>query len=198
MLLGEILFIFLGASFLVMLALGIFVAANLKHSKKEPIDEKEISPIIKEVEEKPIITMKITDYKQPYNVHVEMDPKTVIVDTPKYDKLPEINTPTSSILPESEGHIRNIDYRREIENEFYGLKEKLQSAETPFFDSVENDEPPKNFEEPRTNNPGIIACPHCKSDVPTTLYCIYCGQSLFRTLKKQVTTEAVISSSLKQ
>ena len=73
------------------------------------------------------------------------------------------------------------ELRRETESRFFDLRYE-NAPRTPAFTepsildgspSIEDEE-----EEAKEPTPGIVTCPHCKSKVPQTLYCIYCGNTL--------------------
>jgi hypothetical protein len=73
------------------------------------------------------------------------------------------------------------ELRRETESRFFDLRYE-NAPRAPVFTepsildgspSIEDEE-----EEAKEPTPGVVTCPHCKSKVPQTLYCIYCGNTL--------------------
>jgi hypothetical protein len=191
MLLGEILFVLLAATLIVMLTLGIFVATNIRKSKKE-------TPIIEEIERNSKSSIEKTVKKQLINVsNVDNVPKSIIVDLPEsIEILNKVEFEKSNDLSDANNIPQQIDYRKELEKDYYGLKAEYQKTNTPFFDSVDDDKystdlvEASNLEE--GIHRGISNCPHCNSDVPSTLYCIYCGQSLIQTQKVEATKNTFI------
>lgn len=192
MLLGEILFVLLAATLIVMLTLGIFVATNLRNTHKE-------IPVIEEIERKSESNIITTVKKQSIDVsNVEVVPESIKVDLSEHVEIlnkVELAEPNSS---SSANDIpQQIDYRKELEKDYYDLKVKFEKTNMPFFDSVDDDEYSTDLVEARElgegAHRGISNCPHCNSDVPATLYCIYCGQSLIQTQNVEATKKAVIS-----
>jgi len=75
---------------------------------------------------------------------------------------------------------QGVELRRETENKFFDLRYENNSqnvtADSPtILDEAPSIDPEEEKEEPL---PGVVTCPHCKSEVPQTLYCIYCGNTL--------------------
>ena len=75
---------------------------------------------------------------------------------------------------------QGVELRRETENKFFDLRYENNpqdiTADSPtILDEAPSIDPEEEKEEPL---PGVVTCPHCKSEVPQTLYCIYCGNTL--------------------
>ena len=71
--------------------------------------------------------------------------------------------------------------RREAEDQFFDLSyERTQRIATGDFPTILGEAPSLEYEEEEEEEPlpVVVKCPHCKSEVPQTLYCIYCGNTL--------------------
>ncbi|MFH2112592.1 MAG: hypothetical protein ABIJ47_15190 [Candidatus Bathyarchaeota archaeon] len=92
---------------------------------------------------------------------------------------PTSPTPEPQATP-PEPSPKEMELRRETENQFFDLRYDYSSqnvaADSPtILDEAPSIDPEEEKEEPL---PGVVTCPHCKSEVPQTLYCIYCGNTL--------------------
>lgn len=70
--------------------------------------------------------------------------------------------------------------RREAEDQFFDLSyEYTQQITTEDVPTILDEAPSLEYEEEEDEPlPVVVKCPHCKSEVPQTLYCIYCGNTL--------------------
>jgi len=73
--------------------------------------------------------------------------------------------------------------RRETESQFFDLRydnkpQVVIHSEPSILDGSPSIEYEEEEEEEKEPPPGVVTCPHCKSKVPQTLYCIYCGNTL--------------------
>ena len=104
--------------------------------------------------------------------------------TETIDKL--IVEPLASPAPEPqptppEPSPKKMKLRRETENKFFDLRYEYNlpnvAADSP---TILDEAPSIDLEEEEKEEPlpGVVTCPHCKSEVPQTLYCIYCGNTL--------------------
>jgi hypothetical protein len=182
--LGEMLFVTLAVAFLVMITLGIFVSANIKHVKNKPTKiQLEETIKIGELEEEPKIIQGNSLESEPINTPVINAEKNKIVEiTPKMNFSSDVIAPKNIEIEKTDTY---FDLRKNIENKYIEMSTNLEKQE-PFFDSI--DENISTNIEPENMNdlePGVLTCPHCHCEVSSTIYCIYCGQSLYETIKKR-------------
>jgi len=108
-----------------------------------------------------------------------LEPQTEAVNEPSAEPMasPLIEEQAAAIEPEP----TKTDLRREAENQFFDLRyEYKQQIITENAPIILDEAPSLNYEEEEEEEPvpGVVTCPHCKSEVPHTLYCIYCGNTL--------------------
>jgi hypothetical protein len=76
---------------------------------------------------------------------------------------------------------KKMKLRRETENKFFDLRYEYNPPDVAADSPTILDKAPSidlEEEEKEEPLPGVVTCPHCKSEVPQTLYCIYCGNTL--------------------
>jgi hypothetical protein len=183
--LGEMLFVTLAVAFLVMVTLGIFVSANIKHVKNRPTKiQLEETLKVGELEEEPKIIQEKSLESESINTPTINSEKNKIVKI-----KPKMNYSNDVIVPkniEIEKKDTYFDLRKNIEDKYIEKSINLEQQE-PFFDSIDENISTNTASENISGlEPGVLTCPHCHSEVPSTIYCIYCGQSLYETMKNRI------------
>lgn len=143
---------------------ALFRPIIFQAAEPEPTPEPEVEPLI----------MPIMEAVEPL-----IEPMTETI-----DKL--IVEPLASPAPElqptpPEPRSKKVELRRETENKFFDLRYEYNSQIVTADSPTNLDEAPSiDLEEEEKEEPisGVVTCPHCKSEVPQTLYCIYCGNTL--------------------
>ena len=93
--------------------------------------------------------------------------------------IPVVEPPKPAVIDEREPAPAEVDLRRETESKFFDLRYELHPQSATKEPDILNGSPAvEEEEEEKEPLPGVVTCPHCKSSVPQTLYCIYCGNTL--------------------
>ena len=145
----------------------------IQAAEPEPEPEPTLEPAME-----PLITPHVEEEPEPV-----IEPPTETMGEPEptveppASPTPEPDSAQPEPLPEATGR------RRETENQFFDLRYEYHPqnavADSPTIldeaPSIDLEEEEEGEEEPPR---GVVTCPHCKSEVPNTLYCIYCGNTL--------------------
>jgi hypothetical protein len=183
--LGEMLFVTLAVAFLVMITLGIFVSANIKHVKNRPTNiQLDETLKVGELEEKPKIVQEKSLESETINTPINNSEKNKIDEiTPKMNHSSDVIMQKNREIEKKDTY---FDLRKNIEDKYIEMSANSEQQE-PFFDSIDEniskDIAPENM---NSLEQGVLTCPHCHCEVPSTIYCIYCGQSLYETVKNRI------------
>ena len=162
----------------------------------EPLSEP-LSPLPPEFSQAPRLDHVFEPTPEPAEPPSEPDPPLYFIEAPQ--ESPPMQVPEPSAPPTHEPVVpppsieepappaeepTPIDLRRETESRFFDLRydntpQVVVTSEPSILDgspSIDYEE--EEEEEKEEPPPGIVTCPHCKSKVPQTLYCIYCGNTL--------------------
>jgi hypothetical protein len=183
--LGEMLFVTLAVAFLVMITLGIFVSANIKHAKNRPTNiQLDETLKVRELEEETEIVQKKSLKSETINTPINNAEKNKINEiTPKMNYSNDVIVQKNI---ETEKKDTYFDLRKNIKDKYIEMSTNSEQQE-PFFDSIdENISKDIAPESMNSLEQGVLTCPHCHCEVPTTIYCIYCGQSLYETMKNRI------------
>ena len=94
--------------------------------------------------------------------------------------VPTLEPSNPPVSEQSEPAPAETSLRRETESKFFDLRYELspQSIAKEEPDILNGSPVVEDEEKEEEPLPGVVVCPHCKSSVPQTLYCIYCGNTL--------------------
>jgi len=150
----------------------IFIQAVEPEPTPEPTIKPADPPTVEEAFE-PVIEPTVDESPEPV---VESLTETIneLIIEPQVSQIPEPQATQTKPRQEEET-------RRLTDTPFFDLRYEYNSQSIPMESPTILDEAPSidPEEEKKEERPqGIVTCPHCKSEVPQTLYCIYCGNTL--------------------
>ena len=155
--------------------------APVEEILESPLPEAAQAPRVEPVSEPAPEPIILVDEPEPPLDAVEMPQKPPSEPSPPPEPIVITPSPEEPAPTADEPHPTEL--RRETESRFFDLRYE-NAPRAPVFTepsildgspSIEDDEEGEEAKEP---TPGIVTCPHCKSKVPQTLYCIYCGNTL--------------------
>ena len=135
------------------------------------------------LEQFPVFISELDMVDSPEETQPIIEPAEEPMTEPTVEPMILVPVVEPSNPPVSEQHEpapAGADLRRETESKFFDLRYELSpqsvtKEEPDILDGSPVVEYEEEEEEPLT---GVVTCPHCKSSVPQTLYCIYCGNTL--------------------
>lgn len=134
------------------------------------------------LEQFPVLISELDIVDSPEETQPIIEPAEPITE-PTVEPMILVPAVEPSSPPVSERHEpapAEADLRRETESKFFDLRYELapQSVAKEEPDILDGSPVVEDEEEEEEPLPGVVTCPHCKSSVPQTLYCIYCGNTL--------------------
>jgi hypothetical protein len=144
----------------------------------EPVHEEEPA-----LEQFPVLVSELDIVDSPEEKQPIIEPPEEPIPEPKVEPIILVPTLEPSNPPVIERHEPapvEADLRRETESKFFDLRYDLSPQSVAKDEpDIMNGSPVVEYEEKEEEPlPGVVVCPHCKSSVPQTLYCIYCGNTL--------------------
>jgi hypothetical protein len=204
---NELLYVLMFAALTAVIVLAVVVNMRLRRSKQleqiettDEITSEPIADLVVEQEPEPVLEPETKTV--PNNLpEIMVEPEPL----PEYEHEPLVDIePESKFPPEPEDSPDEMSYYVEedelrLEDKDFGVNNESKVEETvdlemPFIVEFPQETKEEQVmeagaeswyvpEEPTDKNEeeegeGVMMCPHCNSQVPNTIYCIYCGNSL--------------------
>ena len=144
----------------------------------EPAQEEEPA-----FEQFPILISELDIVDAPEETQPIIEPTEETIPEPTVEPIiliPTLEPSNPPVIEQQEPAPAGADLRRETESKFFDLRYELSpQSVTKEEPDILNGSPVVEYEEKEEEPlPGVVTCPHCKSSVPQTLYCMYCGNTL--------------------
>ena len=144
----------------------------------EPAQEEEPA-----LEQFPILISELDIVDAPEETQPIIEPTEETIPEPTVEPIiliPTLEPSNPPVIEQHEPAPAGADLRRETESKFFDLRYELSpQSVTKEEPDILNGSPVVEYEEKEEEPlPGVVTCPHCKSSVPQTLYCMYCGNTL--------------------
>jgi hypothetical protein len=135
------------------------------------------------LEQFPVLISELDIVDSPEETQPIIEPAEEPMSEPKVEPIilvPTLEPSNPPVIERHEPAPAETDLRRETESKFFDLRYDLSpQSVTKEEPDILNGSPVVEYEEKEEEPlPGVVTCPHCKSSVPQTLYCIYCGNTL--------------------
>ena len=131
------------------------------------------------LEQYPVLISELDMVDSPEEIQPIIEPAEEPITEPMV-LVPAVEPSNPRVSKQHEPAPAETDLRRETESKFFDLRYELspQSVTKEEPDILDGSPVVEYEEEEDEPLPGVVTCPHCKSSVPQTLYCIYCGNTL--------------------
>jgi len=135
------------------------------------------------LEQFPVLISELDIVDSPEEMQPIIEPEEEPIAEPTVEPMihvPTVEPPNPTVVEQREPTPAEAELRRETEGKFFDLRYELhpQGVAKDEPDILDGSPVVEDEEEEEEPLPGVVICPHCKSSVPQTLYCIYCGNTL--------------------